>query len=48
LVAYEFVIARGRERERCFRAFLHNHWVGLTIFAGLALDYLLRNTSTVA
>jgi len=42
LVAYEFAIARGRERERCFRAFLHNHWVGLTIFAGLALDYLLR------
>ena len=37
LVAYEFVIARHRERGALFRAFLHNHWVGATIFAGLAL-----------
>ncbi|BAV95763.1 4-hydroxybenzoate octaprenyltransferase [Lysobacter enzymogenes] len=48
LVVYEFMIARGRERERCFRAFLHNHWVGLTIFAGLALDYLLRGAHAAA
>ena len=39
LVAYEFVIARRRERDACFRAFLHNHWVGAAIFAGIALDY---------
>src|SRR6185312_10156986 len=25
LVAYEFVIARYRDRDACFRAFLHNH-----------------------
>src|SRR5690606_28335433 len=37
LVAYEFVIARHRDRGALFRAFLHNHWVGATIFAGLAL-----------
>ena len=42
LVAYEFAIARGRERERCFRAFLHNHWVGMAIFVGLAADTMLR------
>ncbi|MCI4567933.1 4-hydroxybenzoate octaprenyltransferase [Lysobacter sp. CFH 32150] len=42
LVAYEFVIARYRERDACFRAFLHNHWVGATVFAGIALDYALR------
>ena len=42
LVAYEFVIARGREREACFRAFLHNHWVGLVVFAGIAADLALR------
>ena len=42
LVAYEFVIARTRDRAACFRAFLHNHWVGLTIFAGIAADFALR------
>lgn len=41
LVAYEFVIARYRDRAACFRAFLHNHWVGMAIFAGIALDYLV-------
>lgn len=41
LVVYEFVLVRHRDREACFRAFLHNHWVGLAIFAGIALDYLL-------
>ncbi len=39
LVGYEFVIARQRERNACFRAFLHNHWVGAAIFVGIALDY---------
>src|SRR5688572_13621548 len=42
LVAYEFFIARGRQREACFRAFLHNHWVGLAVFAGIAADLALR------
>ena len=37
LVAWEFVVARGRDRDACFRAFLHNHWVGATIFAGIAI-----------
>ena len=41
LVMYEFVIARGRDRDACFRAFLHNHWVGAAIFAGIALDHYL-------
>ena len=42
LVLYEFAIARQRDRESCFRAFLHNHWVGAAVFAGIALDYALR------
>ncbi|HEY0661027.1 MAG TPA: 4-hydroxybenzoate octaprenyltransferase [Lysobacter sp.] len=42
LVSYQFVIARKREREACFRAFLHNHWVGAVVFVGLALDLALR------
>ena len=28
-------LIRGRSREGCFRAFRHNNWVGLAIFAGI-------------
>jgi 4-hydroxybenzoate polyprenyltransferase len=31
---------RDRSREGCFRAFRHNHWIGLAVFAGVALDHL--------
>ena len=31
-----------REPQRCFRAFLNNHWVGLVVFAGIVLDYMGR------
>ncbi|NIH12134.1 MAG: 4-hydroxybenzoate octaprenyltransferase [Serratia symbiotica] len=29
-----------REREACFKAFLHNNYVGLVVFIGIALSYL--------
>ena len=29
---------RGRDPAQCFRAFLHNHWLGLAIFAGIVAD----------
>ena len=32
----------GRTREGCFRAFRLNHWLGLTVFAGVVLDLTLR------
>ena len=38
LGAWEFWIARDRDRDGCFRAFLHNHWIGAVVFVGLALD----------
>ncbi|MGI8560906.1 MAG: 4-hydroxybenzoate octaprenyltransferase [Luteimonas sp.] len=44
LVAYEFMLARYRDRDACFRAFKHNHWIGAAIFAGIAADYALRTT----
>jgi 4-hydroxybenzoate polyprenyltransferase len=34
---------RGRAPDACFRAFLHNHWLGFAVFAGIALDYALRH-----
>jgi 4-hydroxybenzoate polyprenyltransferase len=38
LAAYHLLWIKDRSREACFRAFLHNHWVGLAVFAGVALD----------
>jgi 4-hydroxybenzoate polyprenyltransferase len=38
LVLYQYWLIRGRDRNRCFRAFRSNNWVGLAVFAGLALD----------
>ena len=40
--AWEFWYTRNRDPQRCFRAFLHNHWAGLAIFVGIVLDYALR------
>ena len=40
-IVYQFVRGKSRKREDCFAAFLNNQWVGLSIFAGIALDLLL-------
>jgi 4-hydroxybenzoate polyprenyltransferase len=39
LFAYQQWLIRFRKREACFKAFLHNHWVGAVLFAGIALSY---------
>jgi 4-hydroxybenzoate polyprenyltransferase len=41
-IGWQFVIARDRRPENCFRAFLANQWVGLTVFVGIALDLAMR------
>jgi len=41
LFGYQQWLIRERQRTACFRAFLNNHWFGLVVFAGLALDYLV-------
>jgi 4-hydroxybenzoate polyprenyltransferase len=43
LMAYHYQLIKNRERDKCFQAFLHNNWVGAAIFAGIALDYLVRS-----
>ncbi len=41
-MAYEQWLIRDREREACFRAFQNNHYIGMTLFIGIALDYLFK------
>ena len=38
---WEFWYTRDRDPQRCFKAFLHNHWAGLAIFVGIVLNYAL-------
>ena len=42
IMGYHYTLIRERDRAKCFKAFLHNNWVGAAIFAGWAVDYLLR------
>ncbi|MDD2892284.1 MAG: 4-hydroxybenzoate octaprenyltransferase [Halothiobacillaceae bacterium] len=35
-----YMLIRGRERAKCFEAFLHNNWFGAAVFAGIVLGYL--------
>lgn len=39
---YHYTLIRERDRMRCFAAFNNNNWLGAAIFAGVALDYLMR------
>ena len=40
-VVWHYTMIRARTREGCFRAFRLNHWLGFTLFAGLALQLAL-------
>ena len=42
LAAYHLWLIRDRDRQRAFKAFLHNNWFGLAVFAGIAADYAWR------
>jgi len=42
LAGYQQVLIFTRSKEGCFKAFLNNNWFGCAVFAGIALDYLLR------
>lgn len=37
LAVYQQVLIRGREPEKCFKAFLNNSWFGLAVFFGVLL-----------
>jgi 4-hydroxybenzoate polyprenyltransferase len=36
---YQHTLIRNREPEKCHQAFLNNHYIGATIFIGIALSY---------
>ncbi|MDT3672291.1 MAG: 4-hydroxybenzoate octaprenyltransferase [Aromatoleum sp.] len=40
IAVYHYLLIRGRERAPCFKAFLHNNWVGFALFAALVTDYV--------
>jgi 4-hydroxybenzoate polyprenyltransferase len=40
-VIWHYRLIRGRSRDGCFRAFRLNHWLGFTVFAGIAASYAL-------
>ncbi len=45
LMIYHYRLIRDRQRDKCFKAFLHNNWVGAAIFAGIASDYWIGGSA---
>ncbi len=43
IAAYHYSLIKNRERAQCFKAFLHNNWLGAAIFAGILLNYLVMS-----
>lgn len=42
IALYHYTLIKDRQREACFKAFLHNNWFGAVMFAGIVADYLIR------
>jgi len=43
IAIYHLWLIRTRDRMQCFRAFLHNHWLGFAMFVAVAADYGWRH-----
>ena len=41
MFGYQQYLIRNRDRDACFKGFLHNNWVGLAIFVGIVLHYAI-------
>lgn len=42
IAAYHYTLIRGRDRMRCFKAFLHNNWFGAAVFLGIVAELNLK------
>ena len=42
IALFHYTLIRGRDREQCFKAFLHNNWLGFTLWCGVMFDYAVR------
>ena len=42
LFIYQHYLTWNRDREGCFKAFLNNHWIGLSVFLGVLAHHLLN------
>ncbi|HVL36563.1 MAG TPA: 4-hydroxybenzoate octaprenyltransferase [Burkholderiales bacterium] len=40
MMLYHWTLIRDRSREGCFRAFMHNNWVGGAVFGGIVASFL--------
>ncbi len=38
IALYHFTLIKGRDRDRCFKAFVHNNWLGFVVFIGTAAE----------
>jgi 4-hydroxybenzoate polyprenyltransferase len=43
IAVYHYFLIRGRERDKCFKAFLHNNWIGAAVFAGFVAELNLKS-----
>lgn len=42
IAVHHYRLIRARGREGCFKAFLHNNWLGFAVFAGIVADHWQR------
>jgi 4-hydroxybenzoate polyprenyltransferase len=38
VVLYHYKLIKNRDEAQCFKAFLHNNWLGALIFAGILMN----------
>jgi len=44
-VMYQQYLTKDKQPEKCLQAFLNNNWLGMVIFIGIALDFLVTSSA---